>query len=194
MTPRRGRERAYVFGYGSLAAVRDGGYATVLHGHGRCWGVAMDNRRDLPGYKWYRLAASGERPALYVAFLDLVARAGAAVNGVCRPVGPDELARLDARERNYEHVDVTAHVAEARGTVWAYVGSAAGRARLQAGRRTARLAISRDYRDGVEARFRALGAGALAAFCASTDPPPDGCAVLDLERIDLPGPGDPVGS
>lgn len=179
-------ERSYVFGYGSLAATPDGGYLTRLRGHRRRWGVAMDNRRDLPGYKWYRLAATGERPAIFVAFLDVVAAHGETVNGVCRPVGDDELAALDRRERNYDRVDVTALVGEARGRVWAYTGSAAGRARLDAGLRSASAAVSRAYREQVEAGFRALGDGALDAYHASTDPPPDGCVTLDLVRVDLP--------
>jgi hypothetical protein len=56
---------------------------------------------------------------------DIVASgdAGTSVNGVCLPVGDAELAALDARERNYERVDVTATVAEAPGRVWAYAGS-----------------------------------------------------------------------
>jgi gamma-glutamyl AIG2-like cyclotransferase len=181
-------QRQYVFGYGSLAAsLLDGGYVTELRGHRRRWGVAMDNRRDLPGYKWYRLAATGARPAVFVAFLDVApASGGEAVNGVCRPLLDGELASLDARERNYERVDVTALVSEARGRVWAYVGSAAGRARLDAGISSGTAALSRAYRAHVEAGFRALGAGELDAFHASTDPPPDGCAPLDLERLDLP--------
>lgn len=178
-------EREYVFGYGSLAATPDGGYVTELRGHRRRWGVAMDNRRDLPGYKWYRSAATGERPAVYVAFLDVVPTAVDAVNGVCRPLLDGELAQLDDRERNYDRVEVTDRVAEARGRVWAYVGSSAGRARLDAGLRSATAALSRAYRDTVESGFRALGADELDAYHASTDPPPDGCAELDLERVNL---------
>ena len=41
---------------------------------GACWGVAMDNRVDVPGYKPYRLRADGSRPAVFVAFLDIVRR------------------------------------------------------------------------------------------------------------------------
>src|ERR687894_1532691 len=40
----------FVFGYGSLAAGFAGRRAR-LHGHRRVWGVAMDNRLDIPGYK-----------------------------------------------------------------------------------------------------------------------------------------------
>ncbi|MBB4660896.1 gamma-glutamylcyclotransferase [Conexibacter arvalis] len=181
----------YVFGYGSLAAaaaataVANGGHVAELRGHRRRWGVAMDNARDLPGYKWYRLRATGERPQAFVAFLDVVPGDGA-VNGLCLPVDAAALRRLDARERNYDRVDVTERVAGARGRVWTYVGSAAGRARLARGVRERRTLVSQEYLDDVEHGFRALGADALAAYRASTDPPPAGCEVVALERIDLP--------
>ena len=55
--------REFVFGYGSLAALGDGvapsrtpraeGFVCDLRGYRRQWGVAMDNSRDLPGYKHY---------------------------------------------------------------------------------------------------------------------------------------------
>lgn len=175
----------WVFGYGSLAAEAHDGYLTELTGHRRRWGVAMDNARDLPGYKWYRLRASGERPRGVVAFLDVAAGPGA-VNGVCLRVDAHVLRRLDARERNYERVEVTELVAEARGRVWTYVGSAAGRARLADGLRAGRALVSQEYLDDVEHGFRRLGTAQLAAYRASTDPPPPGCEVVALERIDLP--------
>ncbi len=177
----------WVFGYGSLAADARGGHAATLRGHRRRWGVAMDNSRDLPGYKWYRQRATGERPAVFVAFLDLVADGdGAAVNGLCLPVDEPLLQRLDARERNYERVDVTDAVERPRGRVWAYVGSRAARARLARGLRERRAVVSQEYVDDVEHGFRRLGDGALAAYRASTEPLPPGCEALSLERIDLP--------
>lgn len=177
----------WVFGYGSLAAESRDGHVAELAGHRRRWGVAMDNARDLPGYKWYRLRASGERPRGVVAFLDIVAVSGSgAVNGVCLPVDGHALRRLDARERNYERVEVTELVARARGRVWAYVGSEAARARMAEGLRAGRALVSQEYVDDVEDGFRRLGDHQLAAFRASTDPPPPGCEVVSLERIDLP--------
>lgn len=187
----------YVFGYGSLAAapgtaLADGGHVAALRGHRRRWGVAMDNERDLPGYKWYRLRATGERPRAFVAFLDLVPGDGV-VNGLCLPVDATTLRRLDVRERNYDRVEVTDLVERdggdgraPAGRVWTYVGSADGRGRLERGVRERRALVSREYLDDVEHGFRALGDDALAAYRASTDPPPPGCEVVSLERIDLP--------
>jgi dephospho-CoA kinase len=178
----------WVFGYGSLAADGRDGHPATLRGHRRRWGVAMDNSRDLPGYKWYRQRATGTRPAVFVAFLDLVADAGGGlVNGLCLPVDATLLELLDARERNYVRVDVTAAVEAPRGRVWAYVGSDAGRERLSRGLRERRLVVSQEYLDDVEHGFRRLGAGQLDAYRASTEPLPPGCEALSLERIDLPG-------
>ena len=81
----------YVFGYGSLVATRDG-HVTQLRDHERRWGVAMDNTRDLPGYKYY-VAPDGTRPAVFVAFLDVAPAPGASVSGVCSPVDLNALTR-----------------------------------------------------------------------------------------------------
>jgi Gamma-glutamyl cyclotransferase, AIG2-like len=176
-----GEPAQFVFGYGSLAADLAGGHAAQLRGHRRVWGVAMDNREDVPGYKHYRLRSDGSRPAVCVAFLDLVADAAAATSGVCVPVSAAALPALDRRERNYDRVDVTGAVPAARGTVWAYVGSEAGRGRLQRAREHGRAVVSRDYLERTRAAFAALGAAALAEFertAALGDLP-----VWELERL-----------
>jgi len=175
-----------VFGYGSLVA-GDPGHPEVrrLAGVRRTLGVAMDNAVDLPGYKWWRDPRDGSRPAVMVAFADLTeAEAGAPpVNGVCVATG--DLATLDARERNYERVEVTGRVDDPPGRVWAYLGSAAGRERFAHGAAGGRLVVPRSYVEGVQAGFRALGPDEHAAFLASTDF--GGVFVAALERVDLPG-------
>ena len=134
----RGHE--FVFGYGSLAALGDGvapsrtpraeGFVCDLPGYRRQWGVAMDNRRDLPGYKHYT-DELGRRPAVFVCFLDLMPDPRTAVNGLCIPVDGARLAVLDERERNYERVDVSASVVAGDARVWAYVGARASRLRMR---------------------------------------------------------------
>jgi gamma-glutamylcyclotransferase (GGCT)/AIG2-like uncharacterized protein YtfP len=146
----------FVFGYGSLATDRAGRRARLL-GHRRVWGVAMDNRVDVPGYKSYRRPHDGSRPAVYVAFLDIVEDAGAAVDGVLLAVDDDALRALDARERNYDRVDVTVAVARAPGTIWTYRGSDAGRARLRTGLREGTAVVDAAYLAAVRASFGALG-------------------------------------
>jgi hypothetical protein len=174
----------FVFGYGSLVADLARGHVATLRGHRRVWGVAMDNSRDLPGYKSYRLRADGSRPALYVAFLDIEPDRAASVAGVCMPVGAGELVELDDRERNYDRVEVTGAIDGARGRVWAYRGSQAGQARLRDGLAAGRAAVSRDYLRDVIPALRAIAPDEVDAVRrARADA---GLVVLDLERVEVP--------
>jgi len=182
-----------VLGYGSLVQATATATATAaapprlarLPGFRRELGVAMDNAVDLPGYKWFRDPRDGSRPAVHVAFADLVEAPGAPpVNGVLLPV--DDPATLDARERNYERVDVSDRIdgAPSGARVWAYVGSPAGRERFARGRAAGTLVVARAYVETVQAGFRALDPQEQRAFLASTDFA--GVRVMALERIDLP--------
>jgi len=178
-----------VFGYASLVAL-PGTTPATLHGFRRVWGVAMDNAVAVPGYKVYELP-DGTRPPCAVAFLDLAPAPGSSADGALLPAGPATLDALDARERQYERVDVTAAVTPAAATgarVWTYVGRAPGRARAAAGRSGAGagavVVIQRSYVELVERAFAALGEDALARYRASTEPPP--FPVLELARVDLP--------
>ena len=173
----------FVFGYGSLVADSERGHVATLRGHRRVWGVAMDNSRDLPGYKSYRLRADGSRPQIFVAFLDIEPDPAATVIGVCTPVGDGDLLELDRRERNYDRVDVTDAVDGARGRVWAYRGSRAGQERLRDGLASGRAAVSRDYLDGVLAGIAAFAAHEARAMRDS--PAQAGLAVLDLRRVEV---------
>jgi cation transport regulator ChaC len=169
---------AFVFGYGSLAQ-REGTPCT-LRDHARSWGVAMDNRRTIPGYKIYLDPETGARPEIYVAYLDIEPTAGAAVAGVAF-AAPD-LAALDRRERSYHRRDVTALVdADLGGPVYAYVGRAESRARLAAGRAAGTAVVASHYLENVRAGFDAYGA--LAAFEATTAPLD--LPLRDLRRVDL---------
>jgi hypothetical protein len=180
----------FAFGYGSLVAegqvpptraFHPQGFVADLLDHRRCWGVAMDNRVDLPAYKYY-LDGVGDRPDVFVAFLDIRPARGQVVTGVCLPVGSDELIELDGRERNYVRRDLTTHLRlPAPGLrVWGYVGSAAGRGRLTRGRRAGRAVIDRTYLDAVSAAYQRLAAVDHAAAAASLDP--GDLPVLELSR------------
>lgn len=182
----------FIFGYGSLVLAPGrapsrtpdpGGYVCDLAGHARSWGVAMDNTRDLPGYKHY-LTPDGTRPPVYVAFLDIAQRPGATVNGVCTPVDRRLLAMLDARERNYDRVDVTDHLAAPLGRTWAYAGSAAGRARFADGVARGSSAVSADYLRAVATGFAALGGHEHERAAPSLAP--GALPVRALRRVDRP--------
>lgn len=184
-------ERHFVFGYGSLVAELAGGHVARLRGRRRVWGVAMDNTRDLPGYKSYRLRSDGSRPAVFVAFVDIEHDPASDVTGVCVPVDRDELHLLDRRERNYERRDVTHAVAgDAPGRVWAYHGSADGRARLRDGLAAGRAVVSRAYFHAVLAGVAAIAPGEVAELERS--PARTGLALLDLERIEIPPAAGPA--
>lgn len=182
----------FVFGYGSLVARsgrvptrgrHPGGFVVDLPGHRRTWGVAMDNHRDIPGYKYYTDAA-GRRPAVYVAFLDLVPEPGACVNGLCLPVDGAGLEALDRRELNYERVDVSDLIDAGGASVWTYVGSPPARERLRFGRSAGLAVIDAHYLAAVRAGFAWLGAAEERGCAGSLQP--DGLPVVPLRRHDLP--------
>ena len=174
----------FVFGYGSLVAEHPGCHVARLRSHRRIWGVAMDNDADVPGYKSYRLRADGSRPRVHVAFLDVEPDPFNAVTGICMPVDAHRLRALDDRERNYRRVDMTDAVVGARGRVWVYSGSVAGRGRLRDGLARGRAAVSREYLDDVLAGDRgdraARGPGRRARGRHGRS------EVLDLVRIEIP--------
>jgi gamma-glutamylcyclotransferase (GGCT)/AIG2-like uncharacterized protein YtfP len=134
---------AFVFAYASLVGLEPA-FPCTLRDHARGWDVAMDNRETIPGYKFYVDVETGERPAVYVAFLAIRREPGATVSGEVFAVDDETLAALDRRERNYDRIDVSAH-AGVGGTLWAYVGSEAGRARCAAGRAAGTAVISAEY-------------------------------------------------
>ena len=133
----------FVFGYGSLVR-RPGGIPCHLLGHRRAWNVAMDNRRTIPGYKYYVDPDTGERPPVHVAFLNIYPAAEGRVNGIAFPVTAEALDELDGRERNYDRCDVS-DLVDVDGRVWAYVGSEAGRARCAAGRAAGTAVVAQQY-------------------------------------------------
>lgn len=168
----------WVFGYGSLVAAA-GGVECSLRGFHRTWGVAMDNTVDLPGYKHYVEPASGERPRVCVAFLDIdEAGAGAEVNGLCRWVDDRDLPALDRRERNYRRTEVAERITSAAldPPVYTYVGLEPSRARAREGR----CVVARAYLDAVRAGFAALGDEALRVFDRTTAEPPGPVLELDV--------------
>jgi hypothetical protein len=153
-----------VFGYGSLAAESARERVVELAGWRREWGVAMDNRRDLPGYKYYT-DAEGNRPPVRVVFPDIRPASGEIVIGVLRAVDPGDLVALDRRERNYERTEVTESIAgRVDGRVWAYVGSEPARLRFAEGMRARRegredgaAVIHAEYLESVLSAFARLG-------------------------------------
>jgi hypothetical protein len=181
---------AYVFGYASLVALEDAeALPGRLRGHRRSWGVAMNNWEGGEGVKHWLDRESGERPHIRVAYIDLREQEGSVVNGLALPVDADRLAELDAREINYERIEVT-EAFEPAGPpadalrVFTYVGLGAARERCRLGAEEGNVYVSGDYAGTVRRAFERLGPDALAEFDRTTDPLP--FPERDL-RVVLPG-------
>ena len=147
-----------VFGYGSLVVL--GAEPFVLEGWRRTWGVAMDNSVALPGYKVYEYPSTGERPQVFVAFLDLVPDPAATTTGTLLD-NPD-IEALDRRERNYIRTPVLTDVVS-------YIGAPEARRRFDNGISEDKLVITLEYLDRVR-------------WPAGAELP---CPVRELRRIDL---------
>jgi hypothetical protein len=94
------------------------------------------------------------------------------------------LPELDRRERNYLRVEVTRQIdVGLEGQAWTYLGRPEAVQRFEHGARSRRAVVDKTYLDCVRSGFGLLSDGALEEFDASTDPP--GCAVLELQRIEL---------
>lgn len=189
----------YVFGYASLVGLHEAYSEDVgeapqpgrLRGFRRRWGVAMNNWEGGDDAKHWLDRATGERPRIRVAYLDLYEDADCAVNdedadcavnGLALPVDHQSLEDLDAREVNYRRVDVSAAFEPApRGgapeveralRVFAYVGLDAARERCRLGAEEGNTFVATDYVATVRRAFETLEPDALAEFDCTTDPCP----------------------
>lgn len=177
-------ELTYVFGYASLVAVPEpGALPGRLRGYRRTWGAAMNNWEGGEEAKHFLDRETGERPRIRVAYLDLEPSEGGAVNGVAIPVDAERLAAFDAREINYERVEVTdafepatpkadRRAAGSASRVYTYVGLDVARERCRRGHADGDAFVSRDYAAGVRLAFERLGADALAEYERTTHPLP----------------------
>ena len=187
-------EPELVFGYGSLVfdlsfgptrEPSDEGFVCDLVGYRRRFDIAMDNAVTIPGYKYYVDAETGERPEVFVTFVNVCASADGAVNGVAVPVSREGLRELDERERNYERVDVTEAIRPRPARrVWTYRGEEDARERYRHGRASGRAVVSRGYYEAVVSSFEELGPAELERFWRSTEQPE--CPLADLALVDLP--------
>jgi cation transport regulator ChaC len=188
---------SYVFGYGSLVEITEPlvvgerlfpAVPGRLRGFRRRWGVAMNNWEAAADEKHFVDPESGLKPRLAVAYLDIEEASGEAINGLAIPVDSVRLRELDAREINYERVEVsTALEPSLAHDVYVYRGTAAARRRSRAGADGAEIYASRQYVERIERAVAALGPGQLDEYERSTEPLP--FAIRDLEpRYPPPGP------
>ncbi len=169
----------YVFGYASLVALHDAeALPGRLNGFRRRWGVAMNNWEGGDRVKHYLDPETGERPRIRVAYMDIYEQKGVAVNGLALPVDAERLDALDAREVNYERVEVTgtfepdgsAGPPASSSRVFAYVGLDAARERCRRGVEDGDVVVRRGYTAAVRSAFEGLAPDALAEFHRGTDP------------------------
>lgn len=122
---KRDQSPIHIFGYGSLMNLKSAektlgrplaradALPATLRDYVRRWDLAA----------WVVLEEAGEHGAVPAVFLNIAPRPGSRVNGILIRVNAQELARMDAREKNYVRVDV-APLIEPRpiGRVFGYVG------------------------------------------------------------------------
>ena len=135
----------------------DGAVPCRLSGWRRGWDVAMDNARDLPGYKGY-LTPDGERPEVMVAFLDIAPHGGGLVDAPrsrssrpsCRTSTAGSATTAASRSPT---ASTPAFPAVGTSGVRGCARRASGRARPREGR----LVVSRGYYERVPEGFAAIG-------------------------------------
>ena len=177
----------WVFGYGSLVSpdslgatlgravdVTGNGWSEAeLDGYVRAWNYGIGHwvGHDADGASWALVA------------LGLVADPSGSTNGIVVRVEPDELLRLDDRERDYDRVEVTEALTSTRtldGPAVTYVPRRSAVERYELARATGRAAVERRYVDLVDGAFAALGPDRVERYRGTT-PAPD-VPVLDLVR------------
>src|SRR5262249_55935774 len=133
----------------------------LLHGWKRYWNVGSDN----DSHPERRIRESNGTPFNGVVAVLGITSAGAPYecNGVVFPVTADDLAKLDARERNYRRVDITQAVTfngmPPNSVVFTYVPLQSAIDRLATARESGReIAIRRGYFDLVREGFTRIGA------------------------------------
>jgi cation transport regulator ChaC len=191
-------EKFYIFGYGSLVDERElrdylneigveAGHPKEarLWGYRRAWDVAMDNRENIQGYKYYRDPRSHQRPSCFVTFLNIYPSDASSTNGIAFEVPEKALAELDRRERNYKRIDVTDRFhPQLGGRVWTYIATVDGRARYNTAEHDGSAVIQEEYIAKVERAFQSRGEKFYDQYIKSTDPPT--VPRQNLECVKLP--------
>ena len=138
----------------------------------RCWNIAMDNRLDLPDYKYYINKKTRIRPQGFITFLNIRSHRNTTIDGILFSVSDRELKQLDRRERNYQRIDVTDKIdLKVQGNVWVYIGLKEAEERYKKGLKQGNVMIAKNYFDAVYKAYLLLGEKALFNYLATTDKP-----------------------
>jgi len=158
---------------------------SLLRGYRRVWNVAMDNRKTIEGYKFYRDPQSGQQPGYFVTFLNIYPSDVTSVNGIAFEVPQSALAEFDRRERNYRRIDVSDRIEpRLEGKVWTYIATDDGLARYKTGEQDGTAVIDDEYATEVERAFRSRGDTFYGQYVQSTDAP--GLPRRQLKCIEVP--------
>ena len=189
----------FVFGYGSLMNVEnlqkylghdltpDSDFIFCgLRDFHRCWNIAMDNRIDLPNYKYYIEQKTGNRPEGFVTFLNIRPVQGKTIIGILFRVSDRELRNLDQRERNYQRIDVTKAIdIPIQEKAWVYIGLDEAEKRYQESLKQDNAMISQDYFDLVHNAYLSLGKEVFSNYVATTDKPRVPILNLEMRKVDF---------
>lgn len=183
---------SFVFGYGSLVNIKNleqylkrqlkpnFDYTICgLYDFQRCWNVAMNNKVDLPEYKYYRDRYANNRLDGFVAFLNIRPHPDRIISGILFRVSNAELKKLDLRERNYQRINITNQLNIKARNAWVYIGSKDAEQRYQKGLSQGKAFISQDYYNSVQNAYRSLGEREWTNYLATTNKP--SFPIMDLE-------------
>lgn len=188
----------WVFGYGSLVSPVSFAHTigrdltpgedfvqAEIAGFGRRWNYGT-------AYRFTSIDDQGPEPKRWTFIALGVTRSDhETTNGVLAWVGDDEIAALDARERNYDRVDVTAHATISAGVrnvvgdtpIVTYVPRPEPIASYRAAKARGEAAITRRYWELVDDAFAALGAVHREQYHATTPGP--GIPIIDQPEHEI---------
>ena len=168
-----------MFGYGSLTALADGvvpsrtpraeGFVCDLHGYRRQWGVAMDNRRDLPGYKHYTDEPAGGRRCSSASSTSRPTRAARSTGCASRSTARGSRSSTSASATTSG--STSRRSVDAGGArVWAYVGGRDARLRMRWAVGAHRAVIDAPLSGHGRRRLPGAGRASSSALRASLSP------------------------
>lgn len=174
----------FIFGYGSIVNLSsllaflkknelhhdDYEYCNLM-GFRRTWNIAMDNTKDIAGYKWFRDPLTKNRPDIRVTFLNIYeSHHEDFVNGILFRVTKSELDRIQKRELNYDLLEITDRLdIKVPGRAYAFIGKEEAKKRFEEGCKTNKSVISEDYKTLIDDSFANISDEFFKTYNETTD-------------------------
>ncbi len=162
----------YIFGYGSLVDLDKLKiflqketflpgelFICKLKGYRRIWNVSMDNKRDLPNYKYYTESINGKdkRPPYFVTFLNIEKYIDSEVMGVLFKVDQKMLEKLKIRESHYKLINIKTFLNfDFKDQAYTFTANQEGLENFKKGEKKDLAVISKNYFNLVEEAFKNL--------------------------------------